>query len=234
MTDPHLSPTIIAIDGPAASGKGTLAKRLATHLNFALLDTGALYRATALEVLSSGGDPADEPTATQAATYLSRKLTVADNPQDLLGNPKLKEDETGQAASKLAAFPDVRKALLLLQRLFAHNPPANYNGAILDGRDIGTVICPEAPIKFFITAKTETRAERRTKELQSLGKSVTYEAVLKDMRERDTRDAQRSDAPMKPAEDAIIIDTEGLSQDQVFEKTLKIIKAIHPDWLDRT
>ncbi len=223
-------PAILAIDGPAASGKGTLARKLAAQLNFALLDTGALYRATALEVLARGGDPADEGAAVLAAKYLSRKITCADNPAEILSDPAIREDATGQAASKLAAFPDVRAALLLLQRLFALNPPAGYDGAVLDGRDIGTVICPHAPVKLFITASTEIRAQRRTKELQLIDKSVTYDTVLTGMRERDMRDSGRKDAPMKPADDAVIIDTGDLDQHQVLSKALEIIGKNCPNW----
>ncbi|MGB0720029.1 MAG: (d)CMP kinase [Bdellovibrionales bacterium] len=213
---------IIAIDGPAASGKGTLSKALAKHLDFAHLDTGALYRAVAYTVLERGGDPADHQEAIEAAEFLRDYFA-----SQILEKPELRHDDTGQAASKVASVPKVREALLQLQRNFAQNPPKPCKGAVLDGRDIGTVICPDAPLKLFITAKTEIRAQRRLKELQSKdlqrgGVSVTYEAVLKDMQERDARDAGRKAAPMKPADDAVIIDSSDLTAEQMLEKAIKI------------
>lgn len=210
---------VIAIDGPAASGKGTLSRAIAQTLGFAHLDTGALYRAVAFKVLESGLDPANPEDAAQSAEALRDHFEPA-----LLNNPGLRSDKTGSAASKVAAVPEVRNALLELQKNFASAPGAGFLGAVLDGRDIGTVICPEAPVKFFITASTEIRAERRLKELQSKGISTSYEAVLKDMRERDARDSQRTEAPMKPADDAIIIDSSHLTAAEMLEKALKIIK----------
>ncbi len=211
--------TIIAIDGPAASGKGTLARSLAKELNFAYLDTGALYRMVGYTVLERGGDPADTQEAIEAAEFLRDYFSP-----DLLDNPDLRNDESGSAASKVAVVPQVRKALLDLQRNFAKSPPKPYSGAILDGRDIGTVICPDAPVKLFITASDEIRAQRRLKELHSRGIEATYDTVLKDMRERDARDASRDAAPMKPADDAVTIDSSDLTADQMFENALKIIK----------
>lgn len=210
--------SIIAIDGPAASGKGTLARRLAAHLNFAHLDTGALYRAVGYALLEAGGDPDDDNSCSAAAQSFA-----ADFHTDMLSNPALRTDEAGQAASKVAAVAAVRQCLLDLQRQFAAHPPPPYKGAVLDGRDIGTVICPDAAAKLFITASDAVRAQRRTKELQSAGQSVTYGRVLQDMRERDARDAGRKAAPMKAADDAFILDTSTLDSDEAFEKALAFV-----------
>jgi cytidylate kinase len=208
------APIIIAIDGPAASGKGTLARRLARHFGFAHLDTGKLYRAVALAVLQTGGDPADPETAANAA----RNLDIAN-----LADPRLLREDVSHASSVVAAIPAVRAALLELQRDFAHRPPAPANGAVLDGRDIGTVVCPDATVKLFIVASAESRAERRVKELRERGAAAIYEDVLQDMRERDARDSERRVAPLAAAPDAITIDTTSLDADQVFEQASKII-----------
>ncbi|MBX2833333.1 MAG: (d)CMP kinase [Micavibrio sp.] len=210
---------IVAIDGPAASGKGTLARKVADKIGFAYLDTGALYRFVAHTVMQRFGDPSDKNDAIEAAEFCRDFFDPS-----LLDNPDLRLDEAGQAASKVAVVPKVRTALLDLQRNFAVNPGAGFKGAILDGRDIGTVICPDAPVKLFVTASDEVRAERRTKELQSKGISVTKAAVLKDMRERDARDAARDTAPMKPADDAITIDSSDLTPAEMLDKALDIIK----------
>jgi CMP/dCMP kinase len=210
---------VIAIDGPAASGKGTLARSLARELGFAYLDTGGLYRLVAYGVLQSGHDPSNHAHAREAAQFLRDHFAPV-----MLDNPALRTSENGNAASKVATVPGVRKALLQLQKNFARNPGKVYDGAVLDGRDIGTVICPEAPVKLFVTASVEIRAQRRLKELQSRGIEATYEAVLKDMRERDARDANRKDAPMKPADDAIIIDSSHLNAAEMLEKSLEIIR----------
>lgn len=209
---------IIAIDGPAASGKGTLARALAQKLGYAFLDTGALYRMVGYTVLERGGDPGDKHEAIEAAEFLRDYFDPS-----LLDNPALRKDEAGNAASKVAVVPGVRKALLELQRAFAKNPPNAAAGAVLDGRDIGTVVCPDASVKLYITAKTEIRAQRRLKELQSKKIETTYGAVLKDMRERDARDESREAAPMKPAEDAIVIDSSNVSAAEMLEKALEII-----------
>ncbi len=208
---------IIAIDGPAASGKGTLSRALADKLNFAQLDTGALYRAVGFEVLEAGGSPEDEVAALEGCKILERKLQ---NNQKPLDNPKLRLDETGSAASKVAAIQSVRDALMDLQRNFAKAPGSSFDGAILDGRDIGTVICPEAPLKLYITANDEIRAKRRMKELQSKGLDVTYKAVLEEMRARDARDREREVAPLKPAADAVTIDSSDKSADEMLEIAL--------------
>lgn len=212
---------VIAIDGPAASGKGTLARALAEKLGFAFMDTGALYRGVAFEVLEADNDPDSTTDAEKAALLLAQKIEHADKPADILGNPKLREEIVGQTASKVAALQEVREALLKLQRDFAANPGKSYKGAVLDGRDIGTVICPDADLKLFITAQMEVRAKRRLKELQSKDISVTYDAVLADMRARDARDSERSSAPLKPADDAVTIDTSSLSAEQVFDLAYK-------------
>lgn len=215
---------VIAIDGPAASGKGTLVRALADKLNFAFMDTGALYRATAFELISSGLSAKDHRDAADAAQILVKKIEQAQTPDEILGNKSLREDKIGKEASTIAAYPDVREVLNDLQRTFAENPGKPYKGAVLDGRDIGTVICPNADLKLFITAKTEIRAKRRVKELQSRGIVATYEAVLKDMRERDARDAEREAAPMKPADDAVIIDSSDLDAGEMLDKVLDLVK----------
>jgi cytidylate kinase len=207
---------IIAIDGPAAAGKGTLARRLAAHLDFAFLDTGLIYRATGMKVVRDGGDPADAAAAEAAA----RSLT----PDDMAA-PGLRDDAAAQAASKVAAIPGVRAALLDFQRGFARNPPDGGKGAVLDGRDIGTVVCPDAPAKLFVTARTEIRAERRLKELQERGLPAIYAAVLRDMKERDARDSNRGVAPLEPAKDAFLLDTSDLDAEAVFAKALSFVQS---------
>lgn len=208
---------IIAIDGPAASGKGTLGRRLARHFGLAYLDTGALYRAVALRVLRAGGDPADPAAATLAAKAV--------RPEDL-SLPDLREERVAAAASKVAVHPSVRQALLDFQRGFARNPPGGAKGAVLDGRDIGTVICPEPDvIKFFLHADVEARAMRRVKELQEKGDPAIYSDVLQDMKERDARDANRSVAALKKAPDAFDLDTSNLDADQVFAAALRFIES---------
>jgi cytidylate kinase len=210
---------VIAIDGPAASGKGTLSRRLADHLGFAHMDTGALYRAVGYIALQNDDDPTDEANAIKAATQLGETFTPS-----MLDNPELRTDTTGQAASKVAAHQPVRDALLKLQRDFALTPGDAYKGAVLDGRDIGTVICPEADVKLFVTADIEIRIERRYKELQSKGISVNCDTVSRDMRERDARDTQRSAAPLIPADDAKTLDTGAYTADEVFNQALAIVE----------
>lgn len=210
-----MKPFVIALDGPAAAGKGTLAKRLAAHYGFAHLDTGALYRAVGLAVLNAGGDPTDPEAATEAA----RSLDPA-----TLGDPALRSAAAGDASSKVAAIPGVRQALFDFQRRFAAHPPVG-SGSVLDGRDIGTVICPEAPVKIFVTASPEARANRRLRELQARGEKAIYARVLEDIRARDARDAARADAPMKPAQDAVHLDTSDLDIDQVFELAKAIVES---------
>ena len=202
---------IIAIDGPSASGKGTLAKRLAAHLSFAHLDTGKIYRAVGHEVIRQGGDPEDERTALLVAQTLN---PVA------LSDPALSGDEAALAASKVARMNDVRDVLLEFQRNFAENPPGGEAGAVLDGRDIGTVVCPDAAVKLYLLASVEVRAKRRHKELLELGEVSIYARVLQDMKERDDRDTNRSVSPLKQADDAFILDTSGLNADKAFEAAL--------------
>ena len=207
---------IIAIDGPAASGKGTVARRVADALGLAYLDTGLLYRAVGRAVLDVNGDPADDTAAGKAA----RTLTA-----DALNREGLRTEEAGQAASKVAAIPSVRKALLDFQRQFAAAPPAGYKGAVLDGRDIGTVVCPDAPVKLFVTASAPVRANRRFKQLQAADPAVIYERVLQDLQERDARDQGRDTAPLTPACDALILQTDHLDAEAVFARVMAHIAA---------
>lgn len=218
---------VIAIDGPAASGKGTLSRNLAKELNFAHMDTGALYRAVAFEVLSVGGNPALESEALSGAYVLSEKLRSGDV-SAVLGNPALRAEDVGQAASIVAGIQGVRDVLVDIQRDFANDPPEGLSGSILDGRDIGTVICPSALLKLYVTASLEIRAQRRLKELQSKGLDVMYEAVLEDMRARDARDSDRKAAPLRPAQDAVVIDSSTLDEGQMLALALDYAqKAFH-------
>lgn len=206
---------IIAIDGPAAAGKGTLARRLAAELGFDYLDTGLIYRAVGMNLVRAGFDPADAARAGEAARDLA--------PSDLEA-PGLREDVAAQAASKVAVIPEVRSALLDFQRRFAAQPPGG-RGAVLDGRDIGTVVCPEADVKLFVTASLEKRAGRRLKELQEKGLDAIHSTVLADMKERDERDRNRSVAPLLPAGDAVVLDTSDLDADQAFAVALDLVRS---------
>ena len=208
---------IIAIDGSAASGKGTLAKQLAAHFGLSHLDTGALYRAVGLQLLNVGKNPKniDEYQCVKLCFELDITLTK---------NPLIRSEKVAEMASVVAAMPAVRLALLDLQRQFAAAPP-NPNGAVLDGRDIGTLVLPDADIKFFIDADIHIRAGRRTKELLQLGQSVMFPDVLTDMQERDTRDRSRSASPLRPADDAIIIDTSKMDVDAVMTLALSHVIA---------
>ncbi|NIA67978.1 (d)CMP kinase [Pelagibius litoralis] len=198
---------IIAVDGPVAAGKGTLARRLAEALDFAYLDTGSIYRAVAAKILAGNGNPEDRDLAIQAA----EDLAAAD-----LERSDLRREDVGQAASKVAANQAVREVLLAFQRRFAEHPPGGKTGAVLDGRDIGTVVCPAANVKLFLTASMEARALRRHKELLERGEESIYARVLQDLRERDARDSGRVTAPMKAADDAMRLDTSEMDADRVF------------------
>jgi cytidylate kinase len=201
---------IIAIDGPAASGKGTLAKRLAEHFGLAYLDTGQLYRAVARDVRKSGA-ALDDPVA---AARAARALDPAS-----LDDPALRAPGVGEAASIVARDAGVRAALLEFQRDFARRPP----GAVLDGRDIGTVVCPDADVKIYITATPEVRARRRLADRTQRGETVTYEGVLADILRRDERDAGRDAAPMRPATDAVLLDTTDLDIETAFDTAVEVI-----------
>ena len=201
---------IIALDGPAASGKGTLARRIAAHHGLSHLDTGLLYRATARARIDAGERLDDEARAVAAA----RGLALTDFDED-----KLRGREMGEAASIVAAIPAVRAALLDMQRAFAARP----GGAVLDGRDIGTVISPDADVKIFVTAAPETRANRRALELAGRGEKVDYAAVLDDIRKRDERDSSRSSAPLVKATDAVTLDTTNLDIDAALTAALQIV-----------
>lgn len=208
---------IVAVDGPAASGKGTLARRIARHFGYAHLDTGRLYRAVGMAVLRRGDDPADPEAAVAAARDLDPAAAE---------DPALSSDDAARAASQVAAIPEVRRALLKWQRDFAQNPPDGAAGAVLDGRDIGTVVCPEADIKLFVTASVEVRAERRHKELLNRGEDSIYSRVLRDLKERDARDSGRRVAPLIAADDAIVLDTSEMDADAAFAEALRRIRDI--------
>lgn len=215
---------VIAIDGPTASGKGTLARRLAVHFDCAYLDTGALYRLVALHVFEAGQSPDDEEAAAEIAEKLSGHITP-----EMLANPALRDHRMSQASSKVAAYGGVRAALLQAQRNFALQPPQKpdgtaYQGAVLDGRDIGTHICPNAQIKLFVTANPEIRAKRRYLELRTKSSSVTEQAVLIDIKARDDRDSNRALVPLRQADDAILIDTSDMNADQAFDAAVQIVQ----------
>jgi cytidylate kinase len=203
---------IIALDGPAASGKGTLGKKLAAHYGLRHLDTGLLYRAVAKAVLDAGKAPADENAALAAA------LTLDPTRFD---EAALKGPKVGEAASIVSAMPQVRAALLAFQREFAAAPP----GAVLDGRDIGTVICPDADVKLFVTAAPEVRARRRALEFANAGKPMDEAAVLADIKARDERDMNRAAAPLKQAPDAHLLDTSEMDISTVIRAAIDIVEA---------
>lgn len=209
-----MSSFIIAVDGPAASGKGTLSRRLARYYGLAYLDTGVLYRGVGWLMLSQNLDPRDEVQA--AATARAFGL-------DKIADADVRTPDVGRAASVVAAHPDVRAALLDYQRSFADCPPGEGRGAVLDGRDIGTVICPDAPVKFFITASEEERARRRYKDHRAKDGSVTFEITLEDIKRRDARDGGRETAPMRAAKDAEFIDTTELDADAVFARACRFV-----------
>ena len=201
---------IIAVDGPTASGKGTIAKALAAHFGLPHLDTGLLYRAVGRQVFLDGGDPDDGGDALAGCAF----------PDPLLNDPQLRDEETGGLASRVSVHPPVRQALFDRQRKFAEQA----GGAVLDGRDIGTVIAPEAEAKLFVTASVEARAQRRFLEMRERGAGVTLLEIQDDLRRRDERDRSRAVAPLVPAEDAMVIDTSALDRDEAISAAIEAVK----------
>jgi len=214
------SKIVIAIDGPAASGKGTLAQSMADRFGYAYLDTGSLYRAVAFALLAAGGDVENEKDVKTALDMINENLTP-----ELLASEQLRTSDVSQASSKVAALPLVREFLLDYQRNFIENPPFGVAGVILDGRDIGTVVCPDADIKMFVTANVEARAQRRYEELKEKGQDVTAEQVLLDIKQRDARDGARALAPMRAAKDAFTLDTSNLKCSEVLGEAVNLLRA---------
>lgn len=210
---------MIALDGPAGAGKGTLARHLAQIYSLDYLDTGLLYRAVALKMLEQGVDLRDKEAALRAALLLKK---------DDLKNPLLRDEAVGNGASVIATFPEVRRSLLEFQRDFANHPSVDKQGIILDGRDIGLIVLPEAPCKIFITASSEVRAERRLKELHQKNIYDRFESILEDIKERDTRDQTREISPLRPADNAFILDTSELGIYNVVEKASFFVDSIYP------
>jgi len=208
---------VIAVDGPAASGKGTVATRLGRDLGLPVLDTGLLYRAVGVLTDRDGADPDNAAAAASVATRLS---------PDQLEDFSLRTRAAGELASRVAVHGPVRDALLAFQRNFAQQP----GGAVLDGRDIGTIICPEAPVKLYVTATPGVRAERRWKQLQSQGEEVAYADVLADIQRRDARDQGRHAAPMKPAPDAVLLDTTEMTIEHATDAARRIVEAARALW----
>jgi cytidylate kinase len=202
---------IIAVDGPTASGKGTIARALAEHYRLPHLDTGLLYRAVGRQVFLDGGDPDDAGDALAATSF----------PDLLLTDPHLRSEETGGLASRVSIHPTVRQALYERQRAFA----TQAGGAVLDGRDIGTVIAPDATVKLFVTASVDARAERRWKEMREHGRAVTLADIAADIRRRDERDSNRQDAPLRVAEGAYVIDTSTMSKAQAIAAAVEAAEA---------
>ncbi len=202
---------IIAVDGPTASGKGTIARALAAHFGLPLLDTGLLYRAVGRQTLLDGGDPDNAAQALAATTF----------PDSLLGDPELRSEACGGLASRVSVHPEVRRALFERQRDFAMQP----GGAILDGRDIGTVIAPDADAKLYLTASIPARAERRHREMIEAGRAVTLDEIETDLAARDARDTGRADAPLRKAEDAILLDTSDLDSTEAVAEAIRLIEA---------
>jgi cytidylate kinase len=208
LTNPEVKGAVIAVDGPAASGKGTVARALAEQLGLPHMDTGLLYRAVALNLWRWGGDPGNQFEALRACDHFGF------DPAD----PELRSEPVSKIASMISAYPAVRAALLERQQAFARQP----GGAVLDGRDIGTVIAPWADVKLFVTASAEVRAERRLKELQGRGMAAHYDDVLADIRSRDARDSSREVAPLRQALDALVVDTSNLDPEQSIAKALQL------------
>lgn len=203
---------IIAVDGPTASGKGTIAKALAAHFGLPHLDTGLLYRAVGFRCFLDGGDPDDPAQALAAASF----------PDSLLGDPELRSEATGGLASRASIHPAVRQALYQRQRSFATQP----GGAVLDGRDIGTVIAPDAEVKLFVTASVAARAKRRFLEMQTQGREITLTEIEADLAARDLRDATRSAAPLLAAEDAVVLDTSLLNRDEAIARAIALVDML--------
>jgi cytidylate kinase len=209
-----MSSIVIAVDGTAASGKGTLAKKLAQHFGFAHLDSGALYRLTALAVLEANGDPKNETDALKGAQTIDFNRA---------GDPAIRTDIVGKAASHVAAIPAVRQALLDFQRNFLAHPPGGSPGAVMDGRDIGTVICPAANAKLYVDARLEVRARRRWAELKAMGIRRTEHDVVTELGTRDEADKNRPISPLKQAPDADLLDTSDLGIDAAFAAALALV-----------
>ncbi len=201
---------IIAVDGPTASGKGTIAKALGEHFGLPHLDTGLLYRAVGRQVALNGGNPDSAEDALAACAF----------PESLLDDPILRSEETGGLASRVSIHPPVRQALFERQRAFAQQD----GGAIMDGRDIGTVIAPDADVKLFVTASVEARALRRWKEMQSRGENPSLEAIAEDLRQRDERDRNRAEAPLRPADDATTVDTSQLGKEEAIQAVIELVE----------
>ncbi len=207
---------IIAIDGPSAAGKGTIAGKIAAHFGYAHLDSGALYRAVALVLLRAGREPGDAAAAVRVAEELD---------PEIMSDPAIRDQKTGAAASLVAAIPEVREALVHFQRDFASHPPGGVAGAVIDGRDIGTVVCPRADVKLFITASDEERARRRMLELKAREEAHDYGDVLSEIQARDRRDIERKTAPLKRAGDALLLNTTNLDIEAAFQTALDLIKG---------
>jgi len=206
---------VIAIDGPAGAGKGTLARKIAAHYHYAFMDTGLLYRAVAYQMRGRGFAADDVEAGVEVAKALK--------PCDFEESDRLRDESVGQLASTIAAYEPVRQTLLEFQRSFAKSPHCGKAGVVLDGRDIGTVVCPDATYKIFITASIEARTTRRMKELQSKGINCIYNQVFEEMKARDLRDQTRQVSPLKPSSDAYILDSSDLNAEEVFQKAIEFI-----------
>jgi len=211
-----MSKFVVAVDGPVASGKGTLGRRLAIYFDFAYLDTGALYRAVAMRMLRAGNGLDD----VNAMVAQARAISLAD-----LEEPNLRAEATGEAASFVAPQFELRAALLDYQRNFATHPPGRAQGAVLDGRDIGTVVCPDAEVKLFVTASPEARAVRRHAELVARKEDISLDVVRADLLKRDTRDSERTASPLMPADDAHLLDTTKMDIEAAFQAAERIVTA---------